>query len=213
MQARACCCFEVRTQALATRLLLERAARHGWRAVGVEARTPEVQQTLRTARGVVLAAGAIGTPQLLQLSGVGPPALLQRHGIEPRHALLSTDEDRRVAAQSLRLTRRIAAQPALARFKPRELKPGAQFDSDAELPRPAGDIGTTILHPVGTCRMGRDGNALAVLDARLRVRGIDGLVVADASAMPAITSGNTSAPTLMIAERAAHWLVDMPRKT
>jgi choline dehydrogenase len=126
---------------------------------------------------------------------------------------LSIDEDRLVAAQSLRLTRRIAAQPALARFRPRELRPGAQFDSDAELSRLAGDIGTTIFHPVGTCRMGRDGDALAVLDARLRVRGIDGLVVADASAMPTITSGNTNAPTLMIAERAAHWLVDMPRKT
>ncbi|HEY9029565.1 MAG TPA: GMC family oxidoreductase N-terminal domain-containing protein [Burkholderiaceae bacterium] len=124
--------------------------------------------------------------------------------IAPRY--LSTEGDRRVAAESLRLTRRIVAQPALAAFKPREVKPGVQFQTDDELARLAGDIGTTIFHPVGTCRMGRDGDPQAVLDARLRVRGVAGLRVADASVMPTITSGNTNAPTLMIAERAADWL-------
>jgi choline dehydrogenase len=124
--------------------------------------------------------------------------------IEPHY--LATDGDRRVAAQSLRLTRRIVAQPALARFAPQEIKPGVQYDSDDDLAKLAGDIGTTIFHPVGTCRMGCDGDPMAVLDARLAVRGIAGLAVADASAMPSITSGNTNAPTLMMAERAAQWL-------
>jgi choline dehydrogenase len=119
---------------------------------------------------------------------------------------LSTPQDRQVAADSLRLTRRIAAMPALARYNPRELKPGVQFQSDDELARLAGDIGTTIFHPVGTCRMGPPGDAGAVVDARLRVHGVQGLRVADASVMPRITSGNTNAPTLMIAERAADWL-------
>jgi len=182
---------------------------------------------------------------------------------------LSTDADRQVAAESLRLTRRIAAQPALARFQPREVRPGVQYQSDADLARLAGDIGTTIFHPVGTCRMGRAGDADAVVDARLRVtrrivgqpalakyrpeefrpgvqfqgdeelarlagdiastifhpigttkmgraddpqavvdpelrvRGVRGLRIADASVMPTITSGNTNSPTLMLAERAA----------
>ncbi|MDQ2779228.1 MAG: GMC oxidoreductase, partial [Pseudomonadota bacterium] len=119
---------------------------------------------------------------------------------------LSTDEDRTVAAQSLRLTRRIAAMPALAPFRPREIKPGAQFQSDEDLARLAGDIGTTIFHPVGTCRMGAADDPQAVVDARLRVRGLAGLRIADASVMPTITSGNTNAPTLMIAERAAQWV-------
>ena len=119
---------------------------------------------------------------------------------------LSTPEDRRVAADSLRLTRRIAAMPALAKYAPREVKPGVQYESDEELARLAGDIGTTIFHPVGTCRMGAADDAQAVVDPRLRVRGVRGLRVADASVMPSITSGNTNAPTLMIAERAAEWL-------
>jgi len=119
---------------------------------------------------------------------------------------LSTPEDRQVAADSLRLTRRIAAMPALAAYRPREVKPGLQYQSDDELARLAGDIGTTIFHPVGTCRMGRADDPLAVVDSRLRVRGIAGLHVADASVMPTITSGNTNAPTMMIAERAAQWL-------
>ncbi|MFO1285201.1 MAG: GMC family oxidoreductase N-terminal domain-containing protein [Rubrivivax sp.] len=119
---------------------------------------------------------------------------------------LSAPEDRLVAAASLRLTRRIASMPALARFAPRELKPGPQFDSDEDLARLAGDIGTTIFHPVATCRMGRADDAMAVVDPKLRVRGVAGLRVADASVMPTITSGNTNAPTLMIAERAAQFV-------
>jgi choline dehydrogenase len=324
--------LEVRTDATVTRVLIERGLDGAPRATGLEVRTREGLQALAAAREVVLAAGAIGTPQLLQLSGIGPADLLRQHGIavqqdlpgvgenlqdhlqiravfgvsgvttlnvlsnswwgkaliatryaltqsgpmsmapsqlgaftrsspdrewpdleyhvqplsldafgEPLHPFgaftasvcnlnpqsrgsvrirsplaevapmiaphyLSTDEDRRVAALSLRLTRRIAAQPALAPYAPREIRPGVQFESDDELWRLAGDIGTTIFHPVGTCRMGRDGEPGAVLDRRLRVQGVSSLVVADASAMPTITSGNTNAPTLMIAERAAHWL-------
>ena len=124
---------------------------------------------------------------------------------------LSTEADRQVAADSLRLTRRIAAQPALAKYRPREVKPGVQFQSDDELARLAGDIGTTIFHPVGTCRMGRPDDPLAVVDSELRVRGVAGLRIADASVMPSITSGNTNSPTLMIAERAAFWLRQAPR--
>jgi len=324
--------LELRTGAMVTQLALERRADGMLRAAGVEVRLREGVHTLRAARAVVMAAGAIGTPQLLQLSGLGPAGVLARHGIavhkdlpgvgenlqdhlqiravfgvtgattlnmlakawwgkarialqyalaqsgpmsmspsqlgafarsspdrawpnleyhvqplsldafgEPLHAYpaftasvcnlnpeargsvrirsprvddapaitpnyLSTEGDRRVAAESLRLTRRIVAQPALARFAPRELKPGTQFETDDELWRLAGDIGTTIFHPVGTCRMGADADPNAVLDARLRVRGVAGLAVADASAMPTITSGNTNAPTLMLAERAARWL-------
>jgi choline dehydrogenase len=322
----------VRTGVTVTRLVLE-----GTRVVGVALRrgagAPE--ETVRVAADggeVVLAAGAIGTPQILQLSGIGPAGLLAEHGIEVRHTLpgvgenlqdhlqiravfavqgvktlntianswigklgigmqylftqsgpmsmspsqlgaftrsspayawpniqyhvqplsldafgeplhredaftasvcnlnplsrghvrirsarpedapriqanyLSTAEDRQVAADSLRLTRRIAAMPALARYRPREVKPGAQFQNDDELARLAGDIGTTIFHPVGTCRMGRADDPLAVVDPQLRVRGLAGLRLADASVMPTITSGNTNAPTLMIAERAAGFM-------
>jgi choline dehydrogenase len=323
------------TGAQASRLLLSAPGDGPLRALGVELLDAPAgrPRQVRAAREVVLAAGAIGTPQLLQLSGIGEPALLARHGIEPLHALpgvgenlqdhlqiravfgvegvttlnrlarnwwgkgrialqyaltqsgpmsmapsqlgaftrssperpwpdleyhvqplsldafgeplhrfgaftasvcnlnpqsrgsvrlrsphaddapaiapgyLATDADRRVAAQSLRLTRRIVSMPALARYLPRELKPGAQYDSDEDLATLAGDIGTTIFHPVGSCRMGRADDPMAVLDSRLRVLGIDGLRVADASAMPTITSGNTNAPTLMIAERAAQWLL------
>ena len=120
---------------------------------------------------------------------------------------LSTPEDRQVAADSLRLTRRICAQPALAKFKPQEWRPGTQYQSDDELARLAGDIATTIFHPVGTTRMGRDDDSMAVLDSRLRVRGVAGLRVVDAGAMPTITSGNTNSPTLMMAERAAEWVL------
>ena len=316
----------VRTGVVVTRVLLE-----GTRAVGVVLRRgPGVpEEEVRAAGEVVLAAGAIGTPQILQLSGIGPQALLAGHGIAVAHVLpgvgenlqdhlqiravfavegvktlntianswfgklgiglqylftqsgpmsmapsqlgaftrsspgyrwpnleyhvqplsldafgepldredaftasvcnlnpgsrghvrirsprpedapriqanyLGTEEDRREAADSLRLTRRIAAMPALARYRPREVKPGVQFQGDEELARLAGDIGTTIFHPVGTCRMGRAHDPLAVVDPQLRVRGLVGLRIADASVMPTITSGNTNAPTLMIAERAA----------
>ena len=129
-------------------------------------------------------------------------------GVAPaiRPNYLSTDEDRQVAAESLRLTRRIVSQPALAPFKPEEYKPGPQYQTDEELARLAGDIATTIFHPVGTCRMGRKDDPGAVVDSRLRVRGVSGLRVADASVMPTITSGNTNSPTLMIAEKLAGWL-------
>jgi choline dehydrogenase len=114
---------------------------------------------------------------------------------------LATDADRRTAARAIRLTRAIAAAPPLARFAPAEFKPGPALQSDAELAEAAGRIGTTIFHPVGTCRMGTDD--AAVVDPRLRLRGVAGLRVVDASIMPTITSGNTNAPVLMIAEKAA----------
>ena len=321
------------TAAAVQRVLVARRSDGVLAATGVECRSADGGlQTLNAARCVVLAAGAIGSPQLLQLSGIGPAPLLAQHGVGLLHELpgvgenlqdhlqiravfgvtgattlntmahslwgkarialqylvtqsgpmsmapsqlgaftrssaerrwpdleyhvqplsldafgqplhrfpaftasvcnlnpqsrgtvrirspracdapriaphyLATEGDRRIAAQSLRLTRRIVAQPALARFAPLEIKPGAEFETDAALAKLAGDIGTTIFHPVGTCKMGRDGDPLAVLDGRLAVRGIAGLRVADASAMPSITSGNTNAPTLMLAERAAAWL-------
>jgi len=310
------------TQAQATRLRLD-----GHRAVGVELRLRGGDSYVGARREVILASGAIGSPQLLQLSGIGPGALLREHGIPVVHALegvggnlqdhlqvrlafkvsntktlneransllgrigmgleyalfkrgpltmspsqlgafaksdpaletpdleyhvqplslekfgdplhpfpaftasvcnlrpesrgyvrikgpdpfaapaikpnyLSTATDRRIAAKAIRLTRRIAAAPALKRFEPQEFKPGPEFESDQELAQAAGDIGTTIFHPVGTAKMGQD--ELAVVDARLRVRGIEALRVADASVMPSITSGNTNAPTMMIAEKAA----------
>jgi choline dehydrogenase len=320
-----------------TRVLFntDRPAGQPLRAVGVELQPTAGGAPLqvRAAREVVLCAGAVGTPHLLQLSGIGAPALLQAHGVAVQHALpgvgdnlqdhlqiravfgvqgvrtlntmahswwgkagigleyllkrsgpmsmapsqlgaftrsdpaqpwpnvqfhvqplsldafgqplhtfnaftasvcnlnpssrgvvqlaspraqdapriqanyLSTPADRQVAADSLRLARRIAAMPALARYQPQEVKPGVQYQSDDELARLAGDIGTTIFHPVGTCRMGRVGEAGAVVDTRLRVQGVQGLRVADASVMPRITSGNTNSPTLMVAERAAQWLV------
>ena len=120
---------------------------------------------------------------------------------------LSTTEDRRVAAESLRVTRRICAQPALAPYRPEEWKPGTQYQSDEQLARLAGDIASTIFHPVGTTAIGRDGDAMAVLDTRFRVRGVRALRAVDAGAMPLITSGNTNSPTLMMAERAAEWIV------
>jgi choline dehydrogenase len=327
--------LQVWTGAHASRVLLERGDA-GLEATGIEVIPQGGGEPLRARvqRELVLAGGAIGTPQLLQLSGIGPGALLNRHGIEVQHDLpgvgenlqdhlqvravfgvqgvrtlntmvsstwgkaaiglqyllmrsgpmsmapsqlgcftrsspqhawpnveyhvqplsldafgeplhrfnaftasvcnlnptsrgrvgirspraddapsirpnyLSTEEDRRVAAESLRLTRRIASQPALARYRPEEIKPGVQYHSDEDLARLAGDIGTTIFHPVGTARMGRDDDPQAVVDARLRVRGIAGLRVADASVMPSITSGNTNSPTLMIAERAAQWITE-----
>jgi choline dehydrogenase len=124
--------------------------------------------------------------------------------IQPNY--LSTDEDRRVAVESLKLTRRIVSQPALAGLQPEEFRPGPQVQTDEDLVRVAGDIGTTIFHPVGTCKMGRRDDPTAVVDSRLRVRGVSGLRVADASVMPTITSGNTASPTLMIAEKLAGWL-------
>ena len=121
---------------------------------------------------------------------------------------LSTDADRKIAADSLRLTRTIVAQPALKPYAPEEYKPGVQFQTDAELAKLAGDIATTIFHPSGTTQMGRADDPMAVVDARLRVRGIAGLRVVDAGVMPRITSGNTNSPTLMIAEKAAQWIAE-----
>jgi choline dehydrogenase len=325
--------LEVRTGAQVSRLLIERGEQ-GLRATGLEVVGPAggAPLQLRARREVILCTGAIGTPQILQLSGIGAPDLLHRHGISPVHALagvgenlqdhlqiravyqvegvktlntianswwgkarialeyaltrsgpmsmspsqlgaftrsdaqqphpdleyhvqplsleafgqplhafnaftasvcnlnpssrgavrirsprwqdapsiapnyLSTDSDRRVAAASLRLTRRIVEQGALAKYRPREVKPGVQFQSDEELAKLAGDIGTTIFHPVGTAKMGPANDPLAVVDAQLRVHGVQRLRVVDASVMPSITSGNTNAPTLMIAERAAAWI-------
>jgi choline dehydrogenase len=117
---------------------------------------------------------------------------------------LSAEEDRKVALDSMRFTRRIMAAKALAKYEPKELMPGGGIESDAELRRAAGDLGTTIFHPVGTCKMGNDD--LAVVDDRLRVRGVLALRVVDASVMPRITSGNTNAPTVMIAEKAAEMI-------
>lgn len=125
---------------------------------------------------------------------------------------LSTDEDRRVAADSLRLTRRIVASPALAPYQPEEYLPGAAFQTDEELAEAAGSIGTTIFHPVGTCKMGRGDDGMAVVDNRLRVFGIEGLRVVDASVMPLITSGNTNSPTIMIAERASDMIREDRRR-
>jgi choline dehydrogenase len=115
-----------------------------------------------------------------------------------------------VAAASLRVTRRIVAQPAMAKYEPEEWKPGVQFQSDEELVKLAGDIATTIFHPVGTTRMGSRDDPMAVVDSRLAVRGVVGLRVVDAGIMPTITSGNTNSPTLMIAEKAAEWIAQAP---
>ena len=127
-----------------------------------------------------------------------PPAIAPNY--------LSTEEDRKVAADSLRVTRRIMSQPAMAVFEPEEFKPGVQYQSDEELAKLAGGIASTIFHPVGTTRMGREDDPMAVVNSHLQVRGIRGLRVVDAGVMPSITSGNTNSPTLMIAEKAAHWM-------
>ena len=325
--------FEMWTNAHVKRLRLARGADGQLRCEGAEVWTGNELVQARASKQVLVCAGSIGSPQLLQLSGIGPGSLLRQHGIEVLHDLpgvgenlqdhlqiravfkvqgvttlntlanswhgkariglqyllmrsgpmsmapsqlgaftrsspdkphpdleyhvqplsldafgeplhpfpaftasvcnlnptsrgfvrirsprfedapaiapnyLSTPEDRQVAADSLRLTRRICAQPALAKYKPEEWKPGTQYQSDDELARLAGDIATTIFHPVGTTRMGRDDDPMAVLDSRMRVRGVAGLRVVDAGAMPTITSGNTNSPTLMMAERAAEWVL------
>ena len=324
--------FEMWTAAQATRLVVERQPDGTQRCTGVQVWTGDEMVTAHASQEVILSAGAVNSPQLLQLSGIGPAALLRAHGIdvvhdlpgvganlqdhlqiravykvnhvptlnmlagswvgkakiglqyllkrsgpmsmapsqlgaftrsapdqpypnieyhvqplsleafgEPLHAFpaftasvcnlnptsrgtvhikssdfrqapaivpnyLSTAEDRQVAADSLRVTRRIVAQPALARYEPTEWKPGPQYESDEDLARLAGDIATTIFHPVGTTKMGRADDPMAVLDSQLRVRGIAGLRVVDAGAMPTITSGNTNSPTLMLAEKAAEWI-------
>ncbi len=300
------------------------------RATGVALRHKGAEVVVRARREVILATGAVATPQMLQLSGIGPGALLQEFGIPVRHILpgvgenlqdhlqlrtaykvrnvktmneransllgragmgleyilfrrgpltmapsqlgafvksdesretpdlqyhvqplslpkfgepldpfpamtasvcnlrpesrghirikspnpfeapaikpnyLSTPGDRKIAAAAIRLTRRIMAAPAMAKYHPDEFRPGVDAQSEDDLAKAAGDIGTTIFHPVGTAKMGQDD--MAVVDERLRVRGMTGLRIVDASVMPAITSGNTNAPTLMIAEKAAEMI-------
>jgi choline dehydrogenase len=136
---------------------------------------------------------------------IGSPDPAQPPRIAPRY--LSTDEDRQVAADSIRLTRRIVAADALRRYAPVEHLPGAHLQSEEALAAAAGAVGTTIFHPVGTCRMGPAGDPGAVVDARLSCHRVPGLRIADASVMPTITSGNTNSPTLMIAERAAEMIL------
>ncbi|MCB9997627.1 MAG: GMC family oxidoreductase N-terminal domain-containing protein [Methylobacteriaceae bacterium] len=135
-------------------------------------------------------------------------------GAAPRIApnYLSTDEDRQVAADAIRVTRRLMRQPALQAYRPEEYLPGPQVgDDDASLARAAGDIGTTIFHPVGTAKMGLASDPSAVVDERLRLFGITGLRVVDASIMPTITSGNTNTPTAMIAEKGASYILQDAR--
>ncbi|MEO4040492.1 GMC family oxidoreductase [Hoeflea sp. CAU 1731] len=118
---------------------------------------------------------------------------------------LSTEADRQTAIRAIRITRKILQQPAMVKYRPDEYLPGSNCQSDDDLIEAAGDIGTTIFHPVGTLKMGNDD--AAVVDNRLKVRGIDGLRVVDASVMPLITSGNTNAPTVMIAEKASDMII------
>jgi len=125
--------------------------------------------------------------------------------IQPNY--LSTDEDKQIAAQALRVTRNIISQAALKPYSPKEIKPGIEFQSEEQLIEAAGQIGTTIFHPVGTCKMGAANDTSRVVDSTLKVKGIRNLRVVDASIMPTITSGNTNSPVLMIAEKAAEWIL------
>jgi len=120
---------------------------------------------------------------------------------------LEKEEDRRVAVESMRFTRRIMASPALAKYEPEEYRPGSSIQSEIELQKAAGELGTTIFHPVGTCKMGHD--SLAVVDDELRVHGVERLRVIDASVFPRITSGNTNAPTYVIAEKGARAILKL----
>ena len=130
--------------------------------------------------------------------------------IQPNY--LATDEDKRVAADSIRVTRNIVRQQALAPFKPEEYLPGRVADDDeASLVKAAGEIGTTIFHPVGTAKMGLPSDPMAVVDERLRIFGLQGIRVIDASVMPTITSGNTNSPTIMIAEKGATMILEDAR--
>src|SRR5690606_22784095 len=140
---------------------------------------------------------------------ISGPGATNAPDIRPNY--LSTEEDKRVAIESLKWARRIVSQPAMAPHRPEEYKPGAHIVSDEDLTIAAGNLGTTIFHPVGTARMGPDGDRQAVLDERLKVRGVAGLRVIDASVMPTITSGNTNSPTIMIAEKGAAMMLDDAR--
>lgn len=136
-----------------------------------------------------------GTVHIKSPDAATPPA------IRPNY--LSTPGDRKVAADGIKLTRRIVSQKALQKYMPEEYKPGPTYQSDDELAKAAGDISTTIFHPVGTAKMGMGSDSMSVVDDQLRVIGIEGLRVVDASVMPAITSGNTNSPVIMIAEKAS----------
>jgi choline dehydrogenase len=127
--------------------------------------------------------------------------VLAKPQIQPNY--LSSKEDQQVAIEAIRLTRKIVEQSPLQTYSPVELKPGASLQNDGELVQAAAEIGTTIFHPVGTCKMGSPKDTMSVLDANLCVKGIQGLRIVDASAMPNITSGNTAAPTMMMAQRIA----------
>jgi len=138
------------------------------------------------------------------------PAINDAPAIAPNY--LATDEDRQVAADAIRTTRRLMRQRTLVRYNPVEFLPGPSVgDDDAALAKAAGDIGTTIFHPVGTAKMGTASDPLAVVDERLRFHGLAGLRIADASIMPTITSGNTNTPTAMIAEKAAAMILEDAR--
>lgn len=142
-----------------------------------------------------------GTVKITSAAMDAPPVIAPNY--------LSTDEDRRIAADCIRLTRRLMAQPALSQYQPEEFRPGSAVgDGDTELVHAAGDIGTTIFHPVGTVKMGLSSDPLAVVDERLRVRGLQNLRVIDASVMPTITSGNTNTPTIMIADKGAAMVIE-----
>ena len=125
---------------------------------------------------------------------------------------LSTSQDRQVAADSLSLTRRIVAAPPMQRYSPEEFMPGPQFRTDEELAHAAGNIGTTIFHPVGTCKMGRADDEMTVVDSELKVKGVQGLRVVDASVMPVITSGNPNSPIIMIADKTAVLIRDSRKR-
>lgn len=324
--------LEVITNAHVERLLVNTDEDGQNRCVGVQVSVNGSSQQISATREVIMCSGAIGTPQILQLSGIGDPSLLKEQGIEVTHRLegvgknlqdhlqlrtiykiegaktlntmasnlfgkamigleyvlkrtgpmsmapsqlgvftksnserehsniqfhvqplsleafgqplhpwpgmtasvcnlnptsrgtvtlkssdpyaapaiapnyLDTQEDQKVAADSIRVARDIMSQNAMKQYNPEEIKPGPDYQSDAELAKVAGDVGTTIFHPVGTAKMGRIDDPTAVVDSKLRVIGIKGLRIADASVMPTITSGNTNSPTLMIAEKAARWI-------
>ena len=142
-----------------------------------------------------------GTVTLKSPDPKEPPAIAPNY--------LSTPADRQVAADAIRLTRRIVGAPAMQPYAPEEVLPGMEMQSEEELVRGAGDIGTTIFHPVGTCKMGSDPQA--VVSDRLRVHGLENLRVIDASIMPTVTSGNTNSPTIMIAEKGAEMMLEDAR--
>ena len=149
-----------------------------------------------TMNAVILRPESVGSERLARAAPEAPPVIRYNH--------LTADYDRRTLVAGLRLMRKFAAMPAMAKFADEELLPGATSDSDEALADYARSTGNSVYHPVGTCRMGADPGA--VVDARLRVHGVARLRVADASVMPCVTSGNTNAPTAMIAERAAAWI-------